>query len=504
MKLTKWIASRMSGKEGENRLSKPVVSIAVAGVAVGVALIILSICIVKGFQTEVRNKVIGFGAHIQVVSNDFNHSKETKRLEINQPFYPGIDTLEGISHVQVFAMKPGILETKENIQGVVIKGVWKDYHWDFFEDKIVEGDKIHHVEGEKSNELLISKKIANRLNLEVGDKVTLYVVLQEGDIKPRNFTVAGLYYTGLTEFDDQFVFIDMSHLQKINMWGVEAQIRVNKEGNNIYLEGLGFGGVKRLNYTWDNGWKGKGAHELKLTGDSTIQLIVDDGTRTIPDTARVSFTFSHPDSIPSVYKLSRWTSGGSHQYYAGGFEIAIDDYSYLDSMDELVDEAIPYYLQTKTIRDQNVEIFSWLEMLDLNVSLMINLMVLISVVNMTSALLIIILERTQMIGLLKTFGMSNWKVMVIFIRHAAKIIFKGMLYGNLIGFGVAFLQWKFGLISLDPTSYYLTSVPVSFDFWVIVFILGVQLGTFLTCAVMMLLPAWYVARIKPVKAIRFD
>lgn len=507
MDISQRIARRISKTSEKNKLSRPIVGIAITGVALGVTLMILSISIVKGFQEEVRNKVVGFGSHIQILNNNNNYSKETTRLDLEQDFYSRVDSIPGIKGIQAFATKPGILETKENLQGVIIKGVWDDYNWDFFETCLVEGKRIEIENDEKSESVLISKAIANRLNLELNDKVTLYFVLQEGDIKPRNFTVSGIYDTGLKEFDQQFVFVDMHHLQKVNAWGIEAQIRVLDQDcayGVLLVEGLGFGGLNRLEYKWNNNWRGPGPHKLVIQGDTTITLKVSDRSTTYPDSAQVHISFlDNSNTAPSVcnYEISRSGGNGSYNKYAGGFEVLVEDYKELDYLHMAVADEVPYYLQTVSITDRNPEIFSWLEMLDLNVSLIIWMMILIAVVNMTSALLIIILERTNMIGLLKAFGMDNKAVMKIFIRHAGVIIVKGMVLGNVIGFGLAILQQKTSFVGLDPASYYVSSVPIKFD---LPSIFLVQLVTFCICIFMMLLPAWYVSRISPVKAIRFD
>lgn len=501
--IIRFIASRMSG-EGSGKLSKPVVVIATTGVAIGVALMIVAVAIVTGFQREVREKVIGFGAHFQIVNTEQTYNRESSRLLIDQDFYPSLANEEGIRHIQVFATKPGIMETKDDLQGCVIKGVGGDFDWGFFEDKIVEGKPLSVAGPEASADLMISAYTARRMKLSIGDRVTLYFVLQEGDIRPRNFNVTTIYSTGLKEFDEQFVFVDISHIQRINQWGIEAQILVSDscyEGT-IGLEGFGFGGQRDLRFEWPGTeLSGRGPHRVTVLGDTTFMVVVNDRDRSLPDTAWADIRFAHPDSIPCVYTVSTRTSGGSWQYYAGGFEVLIDDYRDLMVLNDSVFYKVPYYLQVQNVAEQNPEIFSWLEMLDLNVDLIIYMMILIAVVNMTSALLIIILERTNMIGLLKAFGMRDRDVVFIFVRHAARIIGIGMLIGNIIGFGLAYLQQSTGLIKLNPESYYVNYVPIEFN-WA--YIAQIEAVTFLICTVFMLLPALYVSKIDPVRAIRFD
>lgn len=501
--IVRFIAKRMAGSV-ENRLSKPIVVIATAGIAIGMALMILSVAIVTGFQQEVRDKVVGFGAHYQIVAGHQQFSKESARVERDQDFYRSLPEVKGIRHVQVFATKPGIIETEQNLQGCIIKGVGEDFDWRFFSDKLVSGGPLDIGAGDASDAIMLSVWTARRLELDTGDRVTLYFVLQEGDIRPRNFTVTTLYSTGLKEFDEQFVFVDIAHIQRINQWGIEAQLMVSDSCVNgrVGLEAFGFGGQRALTYRWPGTTlSGRGPHWVELGSDTSFTVVVEDSNLSLPDTARVEIRYAHRDSIPCAYHAEVTTSGGSWRRYVGGFEVLIDRYEDLQRFDEEVFYHVPYHFDVMNVVDRNPEIFSWLEMLDLNVDLIIYMMILIAVVNMTSALLIIILERTNMIGLLKAFGMRDGQVVAIFIRHSARIIGMGMLLGNVFGFGLAFLQQRFALIRLNPESYYVDSVPIRFDF---VYLAKIELVTFAICVLFMLIPAFYTARISPVKAIRFD
>lgn len=493
----------MAGKSESQKLSRPVVTIATLGVAVGVALMIISVAIVTGFQQEVRDKVVGFGAHFQIVNADQSFNKESSRIEISQDFYPSLGDAEGIRQIQIFATKPGIMETSDNLQGVVIKGIGTDFDWSFFNSKITRGQPLQIGESAGESQLMISEFTAKRLELDLGDKVTLYFVLKEGDIRPRNFEITTMFNTGLKEFDEQFVFVDIAHIQRINKWGIEAQIALidSCQRDVVTVQGFGFGGQNDLRYSWsESSLAGPGPHEIVMgtSIDTTFSLIVTDGANTLADTAFLKISKTNTDSC---FHGSLTTSGGSWKYYAGGFEVLIDDYAQLGDMDDAVFYEVPYYLDVLSVADRNPEIFSWLEMLDLNVDLIIYMMILIAVVNMTSALLIIILERTNMIGMLKAFGMRDRYVVFIFIRHAARIIGIGMLVGNLIGFGLCALQKSTGLIKLNPETYYVDYVPIRFDF---LYLFQIEAITFVVCVLMMLLPALYVSKISPVKAIRFD
>jgi len=501
----RFIAKRIARQNDNAQMSKPIVKIAMAGVALGIAVMILAIGIVKGFQKEVRELVVGFGSHIQVVKNSDNYGKDSEKIEIDQNFYPSIADSAGFKHIQIFATKAGILETPEQIQGVVIKGIADDFNWEFFQSKIIKGSAFEVAENRRSSDLLISSYMANRLELDTGSQVTLYFVQGKEDISPRNFKVSGIYRTGLQDFDKKFVFVDIGHIQKLSNWGIEAQLLVDSCRNGqLEIEAIGFGGVKPYSFEWtDYSWKGAGPHQLCVSGDSLISVIISDSDNTIADTAFLSIQASAPGSDCSCNGFSKkvTTSGGSWKYYTGGFEIMLNDYNDLFSIDDDLMYSIPFYLKTVSIVDQSPEIFSWLEVLDLNVIIIIILMILVSVINMASALLILILERTSMIGVLKAFGFQNSGVVSIFLYQAAWIIGRGMLIGNLVAIGLGLLQIKFGFFKLNPEHYYLSEVPVLFT-WQDILLLNA--GTLILSLIFLILPALYVTKISPAKAIRFN
>lgn len=486
-------------------MSRPIVKIAMAGVALGIAVMILAVGIVKGFQMEVRELVVGFGSHIQVVKNSDNYGKDSERIEIQQDFYPSITNKPGFKHIQVFATKAGILETPEQIQGVVIKGIGTDFNWDFFNSKIVKGKAIEFKDDSRSSDLLISTYMANRMELDTGSQVTLYFVQGKEDISPRNFKVSGVYHTGLQDFDKKYVFVDIGHIQKLSDWGIDAQLLVDScRDGKVEIEALAFGGAKPYNYDWQNvDWVGKGPHELCVQGDSLISVVISDSENTIPDTAFISIQSANNSSDCSCESFSTkvTTSGGSWKHYTGGFEIMLNDYNDLFDADDSLVYDIPFYLKTVSIIDQSPEIFSWLEVLDLNVIIIIVLMILVSVINMASALLILILERTSMIGVLKAFGFRNMGVVSIFLYHAAWIIGRGMVIGNAFALGLGFLQLKFGFLKLNPEHYYLSEVPILFS-WQDILLLNA--GTLGLSLLFLILPALYVTKISPAKAIRFN
>jgi lipoprotein-releasing system permease protein len=402
-----FIANRIFSK-GANGFSKPIVRLGVISVALGLAAMIVSVAIVTGFQNQIRDKVIGFGADIQISSYEINSSYEASPVDMQQPFYPGLDSVEGIRHIQIFAQKAGIIKTENQIEGVVLKGVGSDFDWSFFKDKLVDGRLFNVSDSAVTNDVIISKNLAARLGLKTGDPLRMYfIVLDEMQPRGRKFNISGIYETGLNEFDKMYVFGDIHHIRKLNKW--------------------------------DNG-------------------------------------------------------------EVGGFEVYIDDFKDIDRMGKVVSKIIGYKLKSRTIIELYPQIFEWLKLQDMNVVIIIALMVLVAGITMISTLLILILERTNMIGTLKALGTENRSIRKIFVYNAIYIIGKGLIWGNIIGLGLCFLQLTTGVFKLNQESYYLSEVPVNIQ---LSYLLAINFGTLFITSLMLILPTYIITRISPVKAIRF-
>ena len=409
MNLEYFIAKNIiKGDSKSKKFTKPVINISITAITLGIAVMIVALSIVSGFQREIRNKVIGFGGHIQITNYDSQNTYEANPVNISQEFYPNFNSVSGIKHIQVFANKAGIIKTKEEIYGVVVKGIGSDFDWSFFKDKIVKGESFVIDDSIKNNNILISNHIAKKMKLAVGDKMFVYFIQQDGQLRPKDFIVKGIYQTGLEGFDDLFVMADIAHIQKRNGW----------DKNQV-----------------------------------------------------------------------------------GGFEVLIDDFNDLDRLGDEVYEKIGYELHSSTIKDQNPDIFSWLNLQDYNVNIIIILMILVAVINIVSALLILILERTNMIGILKAIGLPNWNVRKIFLYNATYLIVKGLILGNVIGIALCLLQQYFGVLTLPEESYYVSVVPIEMNF---LHILLLNVGTLLICVLMLIIPSLVITKISPVKAIRFD
>lgn len=403
-----FIASRIFLNNKTN-FSRPIVRFGIISVVLGLAVMILSVSIVTGFQEQVRNKVIGFGSHIQITGFEVSNSLEALPIIKSQAFLPQLDSVEGIRHIQEFAYKAGIVKTEDQMEGVVLKGVGPDFDWQFFGDKLIAGTKIALLPGEVSNDIVISKNLADKLLLAVGDPLRMYF-LNNDELQPRGrkFTIAGIFETGLDEFDSRYIIGDLGHIRKLNGWTDEQ---------------------------------------------------------------------------------------------VGGFEVLIDDFTRIDQLGEQVNSLTGYDLQAVTITDLHPQIFDWLDLQDMNVVIIIVLMVLVAGITMVSTLLILILEKTNMIGTLKAMGTKNKSIRLIFLINAIYIIGQGLFWGNLLALGLSFLQLKTGIIALNQESYYVSQVPVNIDLG---HYLLINSGTLLVCTLMLVVPTYIITRITPVKAIRFS
>ena len=410
-----FIAKRLykGEKKNEKRVSSPAVSIAVTGIALGLTVMILSVCIVIGFKKEIRGKVIGFGSHIQITSFEDNSSYELNPIAISDTLMDKLNANLQIRHVQPYIIKPGIIKTEDNFQGIVLKGVNENYDWDFFKKNMVEGHIIQPNDTSNLNPAIISKDIANKLHLKLGDKFTTYFVQEP--VRARRFEITGIYQTNFEDYDKLYILTDMNLLAKLNQW--------------------------------------------------------DDD-------------------------------------FASGIEVLVKDYNQLDltTQNLFFDMAIHRdrlgnTLYTQSIKDINPIIFDWLNLLDMNVWIIIILMLIVSGFTMISGLLIIILERTNMIGILKAVGTRDFNIRKIFLYLSSFLILKGLFWGNIIALTLCFAQKYLHIIKLNPEVYYTAYVPIDINLWIILII---NVGTLLASMLMMIGPSYLIAKISPAKSIRFE
>ncbi|MFT6626393.1 MAG: ABC-type lipoprotein release transport system permease subunit, partial [Flavobacteriales bacterium] len=343
-----YISKRISsGKGFKKGFSRPIIHIATGAVALGIAVMLISIAIVIGFQNEVRDKVVGFGSHVQISQNSGAQSKESIPMLTNDSLVSEIKKISSVKHVQKFAIKPGILETKKDVEGAIIKGVSSDFDWTFFNDKLVKGTTLSADSLEVKKHIMLSETIAKRLRINVGERLTVYFVLNQEDLKPRTFKVVGIYNSGFVEFDEQFVFVPLDIMAKISKWGIESQVKVTeeKEKNRWKVEGFGFGGEGLLKFEWSKmKWRGSGPHYLSYKDTSRIELIVRDRFETIPDTSRIMFSVDGEDPLRLLPLVV--SSGGTHSEYCGGYEVLLTDYESILNADDALTFSLPYYYRS--------------------------------------------------------------------------------------------------------------------------------------------------------------
>mgnify|MGYP001024830119 CR=1 FL=1 len=414
MNLELFLARRINfGSEEGRKVTPPAIRIAITGIALGLTVMILSVAIVIGFKKEVRNKVIGFGSHIQITNFDNNSSYESTPIAISGNMMHQLRAFPGIRHAEVFATKPGILKTKSDFQGVVLKGVDKDYDWSFFRSNLKSGKIPQMNTAEGSHQVLISRYLSDLLGLKAGDSFLTYFV--QDQVRARKFVVSGIYESGFIDYDKLFVISDIKQVRKLNGWDEDQA--------------------------------------------SGVELLVKD--------------YDHLD-ITAQKLYSR----------------------YAEKQDRLGNT---YYV--RSIKELNPMIFSWLDVLDINVVIILALMLAVAGFTMISGLLIIILERTRMIGILKSMGESNRSIRKVFLYVASFLIGKGMIWGNIIGVSLCVLQSLFHVVKLDSSVYYLDAVPI--DLNVVAWIL-LNIGTLLISMLMMLAPSYLITKINPARSIRFE
>lgn len=502
MGLARFIARRiLADPERQDRLSRPIVLIAMVGVVLGMAVMVLTVGITRGFQHEIRAKVVGIGGHLQLTAIAQSDPKETPRMVYDPAQAEALRALPGVAHVQTYATKPGIVETEGDIEGVVVRGLGGDLDPTYLTRHLVEGRLPLLGAAERPNEVLISAYLADRMRIAVGDTITIYLVKDRDDIRPRKFTVTGTYRTGLEQVDHQLVVVDIGHLQRFAQWGLTAEILLDTVNEAVIVEGLAFGGDRDHFFEWSvPQWSGKGPHTVdavlreELKGRA-LSLVVSDASGTMPDTAWLRFS-------PVDGFVQRGGGRGSHHHYVGGIEVDLTAFDRLDELEEVVHaQVLEPDQRLTTVRERSPEIFAWLELLDTNVAVVIVLMVVVAVINMTSALLLIILERTTMIGVLKALGATNGQVRRIFLLDGAYILGLGILGGDLLGIVLALVQRWTGWVRLPVESYYVDVVPVDLELWPILLL---NAGTLMVCVAALVLPSMLVTRIAPARAIRFE
>lgn len=409
-----FIAKRIYlNSDRKKQVAKPAIRIATIGMAMGLVIMIISICVVMGFKREVRSKVIGFGSHIQISNFRSSQSYETLPIVATDSLLSVIEHIEGVRHTQRYVTKPGMIKTENNFQGMVLKGVGQEYDMTFLRNHLVEGEIPVFTDSMASNRILISRTLANKLHIKLGDALYTYYIQE--NIRARKLTVAGIYETNFSDYDNLFVIGDIYTVIRLNKWEQDQ------------VSGI----------------------EVQITDYDNLENIA----------YRVA---QHTDTLTDRY---------GNTYY------------------------------TQTIEELNPQIFAWLEVLDLNVWVILILMLGVASFSMISGLLIIILERTNMIGILKALGDTNRSIRKIFLYFSAFIIGKGIVWGNLIGLTLCYIQNQLHIVKLDPVNYYIDSVPIYFNVWIWLIL---NISTLIVSMLILVGPSYLISRIHPAKSIRFE
>lgn len=404
-----------TGRRGQRRASTPAIRIATAGIAVGLAVMIVSVCVVKGFQQQVSEKLTGFASHLTILDLGSFSSPETYPVATPPQLVAEVEKAPGVRRVQRVSQKMGIFKTHNDFAGVSLKGVAEDYDLGFLRSCIVEGRVPRFSSRKGSDSIVVSRTLADKLGLRLGDRVYSYYFSQT--IKQRRFTVAAIYDTHLKQFDGNCVWTDLYTVNRLNSWDADQSSMLE-----IHLASM--------------------------------------------------------DDLPQAQQWLNKQVGGRKDRMGRTYTVM-------------------------SIRENplTASVLSWLELLDFNVMAILVIMICVAGFTMISGLLILILERTVSIGLLKALGLSDSRVRHTFLWFAGFIVARGLLWGNVIGLGLIFLQWQFGLVRLNPETYYLDVVPVSFN---VMWIIGLNLSTLLVTMLALILPSHLAARVQPAKVIRFD
>ena len=412
MNLEHFIAKRLiTSKNNQSSIAAPIIKIAIAAIAIGIIMMIISVATGVGLQQTIQQKIAAFSGHV-IISNYTNNQSDvsTDPISLNQKFYPQFKSISGISHIQGVITKAAIIRTPTAFEGIIYKGVGKDYDFNNLKQYLISG-RMPNVAKTLNNEILISKYLANRLNLKLNSPFNTFFMKDQLNKLPniRIFQIVGIYNSGFPEFDATYIIGDIRHLQKINKW----------TANQV-----------------------------------------------------------------------------------GSFEVFIDNFDQINEKANQIYQQTASILNTQPITDKFYFIFEWLKLFDFNIIIIIAIMIIVSTINMAVALLVLILERTQMIGILKSIGATNWSIRKIFLYNAFYLISRGLFYGNTIAITALLIQKYFQLLTFpNPEQYYTKVVPVDIN---VLNILLLNLGTIAICLLVLLIPSYIITKISPSKAIRFD
>jgi lipoprotein-releasing system permease protein len=555
-----FISKRLIRKNVQGKkVSKPILSISIISISLAIVVNLITVAIVTGFQNQIRQKITGFNAPLFISKAGSTGFYESEPIHKNQSEILELMRVEGVKSISPVCYKPALLQSKkfedtlqlisgkdsiikkQEIAGVVMKGVDSQYDWNFVRSHLLIGRIPRINESHLCKEIVVSSKIATNLNYKIGEEIMAFYMKNE-PLTVR-YKIVGIYATGLEEFDKKIVYCDIREVQRISDFGISSFISLDDTltaSGSILLKANVSGNVKDLLFDWGKGPDVYGGVLLNKISDTLIKLVVHQmdylRNKSIPlDTSFIRFkTEKNPIDTKKLkqepngfitreivsedsfnlfsanQKINvRLLNGkGTYADYVTGYEVQLNDWSDLSIVEVKLKESIEMkptknneLLQVKSVLSAQSDLFSWLSFLDYNVLIIIILMLVIGIINVGSAMLVLIVVKTNMIGILKSLGSTNWAIRKIFLLQAAYLIVRGMLFGNLIGVIVCLVQMKFGIIKLDPSVYYIDKVPVELTLfnW-----LSINLITFFVCMISLLVPSYVITRISPTKAIRFN
>jgi lipoprotein-releasing system permease protein len=391
----------------QGSFSTTVTRIGIASIALALAVMIIAFAVLFGYQRSIQQKIFLFGAHLQVSKFTNNNSYDDTSLPLNTPLFKAGTSIPGVEHVQAVAIKPGILKTPDELAGVVLKGVGRDYNWKLLRESLVAGTvpEVGADTGNGSTQLLISQYMANQLKAKVGESLPLYFL--GNPPRARKMTIVGIYETGLEEVDKTIALGDIRLIQRLNKWG--------------------------------------------------------------------------PDTV-------------------GSYEIFVRNFSKLDQTRKIVFDRLSPDMRLVSVKEQYRPLFDWMLLLDRNMVILLGLIAFVASFNMVSVLLVLMMERTPMIGLLKTLGGNDTLIRRMFLHVGLGMVVWGLVIGNVVGIGLSFLQDRLRLIPLDPKNYFIKYVPIAWDWPTILALNG---ATVLLIALVLWIPTIIINRIQPIRALSF-
>lgn len=523
---------------------------------------ILTLSIVTGFKNQVRDKVIGFGSHIQITQSGGGGILEAQPMFNDHAMTDLLNNISGVKKVARVAYYPGIFQSKgdsvkftlsngkdtfrlqREIRGVMFKGVDAAYDMSFFERNLQSGTTLNFSDTASPYELLVSKKVANQMQFEIGDKIPVFFVHEQPF--RRNFIVTGIFETGLEDFDSELAIAKLETIQNLSGWGVQSAIRLEDTlyQNRLLIQVSSKGGMGLVRHDWGEGFGMVNKHAFVPEKDTVFRVITgtykfspyeEPEINAVFDTTYLKVQvkgdvysgppeledgklkkkilddegFKYSINVGSATILFEEVHGmGTSQFFISGYEVLVNSWEGLMNLGEEIRREILFYsiendnpVDVHTILEVYPDIFTWLDFLDINFSIIVILMIAISVITMGASLLVLILEKTAAIGLLKAMGARDWTIRKVFLYQAAYLIFRGMFWGNLFGISVALLQMQFNIFPLDPQVYYLNAVPIEINWFYLVLL---NIFTVLICVVVLILPSYFITRIRPTESIKFS